>query len=189
MTNYENFRRALSFVLGNEGGYSNDPLDRGGETNMGITAGTMRRAYNDGLVSHVDVKTLTRDEAAVIYERYYWRPSHACDMDAPLCTLHFDAAVNHGRGGAAKLLQKTINNYAKKAGLDIKVDVDGAVGVKTLAALKVCVAYRGNLRLICEIYCNQRADYFRDIVKSRPDQSRYLNGWLKRVERNRALIA
>lgn len=185
----DKYSAALSFVLSNEGGYVDDPHDRGGETNMGITARTMRRAYNDGLVKHTDVKTLTRSEAAVIYERYYWQPSHACDMGVPLCTLHFDAAVNHGLGGAAKLLQKTINNYAAKAGLDIKVDVDGVVGVKTLAALKVCIAYRGNLSLICEIYCNERADYFRAIVRSRPDQDRYLNGWLRRVERNRELIS
>ena len=185
----EKYSSAFSFVLKNEGGYANDPHDRGGETNMGITAGTMRRAYYGGLVSHSDVKTLTRSEAAVIYERYYWQPSHACDIDAPLCTLHFDAAVNHGLGGAARLLQKTINNYAAKAGIDVSVDVDGAVGVKTLTALNVCIAYRGNLSLICEIYCNERADYFRAIVRSRPDQSRYLDGWLRRVERNRALIA
>lgn len=182
------FDESLSFVLSNEGGYVDDPYDRGGETNMGITAGTMRRAYNDGLVGHTDVKTLTRAEAAVIYERYYWRPSHACDMDAPLCTLHFDAAVNHGLSGAAKLLQRTVNDYAAKAGLGISLEVDGAVGIKTLAALNVCVAYRGNIKLICEIYCDKRADYFQAIVKSRPNQSRYLNGWLKRVDRNRALI-
>ena len=184
----DKYSAALSFVLSNEGGYVDDPHDLGGETNMGITASTMRRAYNDGLVKHANVKTLTRSEASAIYERYYWQPSHARDMDSPLCTLHFDAAVNHGLGGAAKLLQRTINNYAAKAGLDISVDVDGTVGVKTLAALNVCIAYRGNLTLICEIYCNQREDYFRAIVESRPNQSRYLKGWLRRVDRNRALI-
>ena len=44
MANYENFKRALSFVLGNEGGYSNDPRDNGGETNLGITQSTLDRA-------------------------------------------------------------------------------------------------------------------------------------------------
>lgn len=188
MTNYENFRCSLSFVLANEGGYSNDLHDRGGETNMGITAGTMRRAYNDGLVSHTDVKTLTRDEAAVIYERYYWRPSHACDMDAPLCTLHFDASVNHGVGGAGKLLQRTINNYAAKAGLDARVDVDGAVGPKTLSALCQCLDLKGNVSLICEIYCNQREAYYKAIVENNPSQKVFWNGWMNRLERNRALI-
>lgn len=32
------FQRALQkYAIPNEGGYNNDPLDRGGETNMGIT--------------------------------------------------------------------------------------------------------------------------------------------------------
>ncbi|WP_158095909.1 glycosyl hydrolase 108 family protein [Cloacibacillus sp. An23] len=184
----EKYSSALSFVLSNEGGYVDDPHDRGGETNMGITASTMRRAYNDGLVKHTDVKTLTRDEAAVIYERYYWQPSHACDMDSPLCTLHFDAAVNHGLGGAAKLLQRTINNYAAKAGIGVRVDVDGAVGTKTLSALCQCLDLKGNVSLICEIYCNEREKYYRAIVESNPSQAKFLRGWLNRLARNRELI-
>lgn len=182
------FDESLSFVLSNEGDYVDDPYDRGGETNMGITASTMRRAYNDGLVGHTDVKTLTRAEAAVIYERYYWQPSHACDIDAPLCTLHFDAAVNHGLGGAAKLLQRTVNDYAAKAGLNVRVDVDGAVGPKTLSALCQCLDLKGNVPLICEIYCNEREKYYRSIVENNPSQSVFLRGWLNRLERNRALI-
>ena len=40
----------LKTVLGFEGGYSNDPDDRGGETNLGITEGTYARAKKAGLV-------------------------------------------------------------------------------------------------------------------------------------------
>lgn len=182
------FDKALTFVFGNEGGKSNDPLDRGGATNMGITQGALNSAYKRGIVKHNDIDKLTRAEAAEIYRVDFWQASRADKMPDPLCVLHFDAAVNHGVGGANALLQKTINNYAAKAKLDISLEVDGAVGVKTLAALNVCVAYRGNIKLICEIYCDKRADYFQAIVKSRPSQSRYLNGWLTRVDRNRALI-
>ena len=91
-------------------------------------------------------------------------------MPYPLCTLHFDSAVNHGVGGAAKLLQRTVNNYALKAGLDVQVDVDGAVGPKTLAALCQCLDFKGNVRLICEIYCNEREKYYKAIVENNPSQ-------------------
>ncbi len=61
-----NFEKALSFVFGSEGGYSNHPNDRGGATNMGITAGTLARAYKQGIVKHQNIKALTRAEAAEI---------------------------------------------------------------------------------------------------------------------------
>lgn len=109
-------------------------------------------------------------------------------MPYPLCTLHFDAAVNHGVGGAGTLLQKTINNYAAKAGLDARVDVDGAVGPKTLSALCQCLDLKGNVSLICEIYCNEREKYYKSIVENNPSQAKFLRGWLNRLERNRALI-
>lgn len=190
MTNYENFKRALSFVLGNEGGYSNDPLDRGGETNLGITQSTLDRARREGIGRLPQgVKDLKREQAEEIYRVLYWEASKADMMPYPLSTLHFDAAVNHGVGGAGKLLQKTLNNYAQKAGLEVRVEVDGAVGPKTLSALCQCLDLKGNVPLICEIYCNEREKFYRAIVASRPDQSRFLRGWLNRLDRNRALIA
>ena len=190
MTNYENFKRALSFVFGNEGGYSNDPLDRGGETNLGITQSTLDRARREGIGRlPQSVKDLKREQAEEIYRILYWRASKAEELPYPLCVLHFDAAVNHGVGGAGKLLQKTINNYAVKAGLSVRVNEDGAVGPKTLDALDECIAAKNNIALICTIYCNEREKFYRAIVASRPDQSRFLRGWLNRLDRNRALIA
>ena len=90
----EIFDRALSFVLGNEGGLSDHPADRGGATNLGITAGTLARARMAGIVGTADGRALTRDEAARIYKVLYWRAARCGDIEAPLCVMHFDAAVN-----------------------------------------------------------------------------------------------
>ena len=183
------FDKALLFIFGNEGGYSNDPDDRGGATNLGITQSTLDRARRQMPDLPESVEDLTREPAAEIYRVLYWEESKADMMPYPLCTLHFDAAVNHGVGGAGKLLQQTINNYAVKAGLSVRVDEDGAVGPKTLDALDECIAVKNNIALICTIYCNEREKFYRAIVASRPDQSRFLRGWLNRLDRNRALIA
>lgn len=182
------FEKALSFVFGNEGGVSDHPADKGGLTNMGITQSTLDRARLEinGLPS--SVRNLTRAQAEEIYRVFYWEESKADMLPYPLSTLHFDAAVNHGVGGAAKLLQRTINNYAAKAGIDARVDVDGAVGPKTLSALCQCLDLKGNVPLICEIYCNQREAYYKAIVENNPSQGVFLKGWLNRLERNRALI-
>lgn len=155
----DNFEKSLSFVFGNEGGYSNNPHDRGGETNLGITQSTLDRARCQIPDLPSSVRDLTRAQAAEIYRVLYWEASKADMMPYPLSTLHFDAAVNHGVGGAAKLLQRTVNNYAAKAGLDVCVDVDGAVGPKTLSALCQCLDLKGNVPLICEIYCNEREKF------------------------------
>lgn len=40
------FEHALAFVLAREGGYANDPADRGRETNLGIS--DMRDGVADG---------------------------------------------------------------------------------------------------------------------------------------------
>lgn len=182
------FDKALTFVFGNEGGLSDHPADKGGLTNLGITQSTLDRARRQMPDLPEKVEDLTREPAAEIYRVLYWEASKADMMPYPLSTLHFDAAVNHGVGGAGKLLQRTVNNYAQKAGLNVRVDVDGAVGPKTLSALCQCLDLTGNVPLICEIYCNQREAYYKAIVENNPSQKVFWNGWMNRLERNRALI-
>ncbi|MDO4560830.1 MAG: glycosyl hydrolase 108 family protein [bacterium] len=183
------FEKALVFVFGSEGGYSDHPNDRGGATNMGITSGTLARAFSQKIVGYKDIKALTRADAAEIYRAFYWRPSKADKMPEPLCILHFDAAVNHGLGGSARLMQRAINNYAIKAGLKLYAAVDGELGPKSLSALDVCVRHKNNLRLICEIYLNEREKYFREIVVANPSQACFLKGWLNRIAKNRRLLS
>ena len=185
----DNFETSLNFVFGNEGGESNHPADKGGATNMGITQSTLDRARKQIPGLPESVRDLTRAQAEEIYRVFYWEESKADMLPYPLCTLHFDAAVNHGVGGAAKLLQRTVNNYAAKAGLNARVDVDGAIGPKTLSALCQCLDLKGNVSLICEIYCNEREKYYKSIVENNPSQGVFLRGWLNRLERNRRLIA
>lgn len=184
----DNFERSLDFVFNSEGGLSDHPADKGGLTNLGITQSTLDRARRQIPDLPESVRDLTRTQAAEIYRVLYWEKSKADMMPYPLCTLHFDASVNHGVGGAAKLLQRTINNYAAKAGIDARVDVDGAVGPKTLSALCQCLDLKGNVSLICEIYCNEREKYYKSIVENNPSQKVFWNGWMSRLERNRALI-
>ena len=52
--NLTTFNEIIEKVLDHEGGYVNDPTDRGGETNFGIA----KRFYPD-----VDIKNLTKEQA------------------------------------------------------------------------------------------------------------------------------
>lgn len=89
------FDTAFDIVIGAEGGYSNDPLDPGGETNFGIS----KRAYPS-----LDIKGLTLEQVKAIYFKDYWVPA-GCGYIAedPMATLVFDCAVNQGVGRAKQL--------------------------------------------------------------------------------------
>src|SRR3546814_3606743 len=59
------FDSAVARVLGDEGGFVDDPVDRGGATNFGISS----RAHPD-----VDVASLTCEDAVTLYRERYWEP-------------------------------------------------------------------------------------------------------------------
>lgn len=90
------FENALNFVLAREGGYVNDPDDRGGATNKGITQNT----YNSWLKSHgkpsKDVKNITDTEVKEIYYKNYWLAAGCDKMTSKFAVVCFDTAVNMG---------------------------------------------------------------------------------------------
>ena len=180
--------RSLSFTFGSEGGISDHPADRGGLTNMGITSSTMARAYKAGIVRHNDVRCLTRAEAAKIYDKFYWRPSYAAEMPWPLCCLHFDATVNHGLGGAAKLLQRALSKEQR-----LPLAIDGTIGPKTTrvlyAALLDCEKDQGKLKRLCSTYLDYREALYKAIIKNRPSQEAFRGGWMNRLKANRRLVS
>lgn len=110
------FDEAFDRLLGNEGGYTLDPADPGGETNFGIS----KRSYPD-----VDIKNLTREQAKEIYLRDFWTGGQMNQYDGALAFQVFDAAVNHGIRRAIKLLQSAAG-----------VKPDGNVGPVTINAVQ-----------------------------------------------------
>jgi len=92
-----NFDDAFSRLLGNEGGYTNNPKDPGGETNWGIS----KRSYPG-----VDIARLTQAQAKEIYLRDFWDP--VGDADPAIKFQVFDFAVNSGIQTAIRKLQAAI---------------------------------------------------------------------------------
>ena len=91
------FNAAFKVVVGEEGGYVNNPADPGGETHFGIS----KRAY-----PNVDIAALTLDAARTIYKRDYWDVLELDNRpDGPALCL-FDCAVNQGVGMAKILLNQ-----------------------------------------------------------------------------------
>lgn len=88
------FDRALAFVLLWEGGKVDNPHDKGGRTNRGVTQRTYDGWRDDNGLPNRDVFLLEEEELQEIYRTLYWWP--AKKLDWPLCLVVFDTAVLFG---------------------------------------------------------------------------------------------
>jgi uncharacterized protein (TIGR02594 family) len=164
----DTFIHALSHVLAMEGGYSDDPYDPGGPTNLGITVADLAAVHGRALTSETaaelkaKVVALTPADVSPIYRARYWEPSRAPALPSALALFHFDTAVNHGTSSAARMLQQAL-----------EVDVDGQIGPLTLAAA-AATSHADVLNRYAEI---RRVRY-----RSISTFWRFGHGWLARVD-------
>ncbi|MDY7537628.1 glycosyl hydrolase 108 family protein [Undibacterium sp. RTI2.1] len=109
-----NFDICVYRLLGNEGRYVNDSRDPGGETNWGIS----KRSYPS-----LDIKNLTKAQAAAIYKRDFWDPIQLDKAPLGVANQLLDFAVNSGLQTAIRALQRAVGvaddgilgNYSKQA--------------------------------------------------------------------------
>lgn len=161
----ENFDKCMIAVLGWEGGFSNDPSDRGGATNHGITRATLA-AWRGHAVTAEDVGALSQDEAKDIYRANYWRAARCNALPAGLDLIIFDLAVNSGPGRAVRMLQEAVG-----------AEIDGAAGPATMRAvgeMQVGEAIRTVSRL--------RRVFYRTLADRDPTQEKFIRGWVNRLD-------
>ena len=156
------FEPAIHVVLKHEGGYANDPRDRGGETKFGIS----QRSY-----PNLDIENLTRKDARAIYLRDFWKPGRFGSIRSQsVATKAFDLSVNMGRKRAARLLQTSVNE------LGGQLKRDGIIGPRTLKAVnKLSPA-----KLLTELRAQAALRYARIALRD-PTQKVFLKGWMRRA--------
>ncbi len=160
----DRFLDTLDFTLKWEGGFSNDPLDPGGATNFGIVQ-TEYDAFRKRLgLSLQSVELIERKEVLSIYQSNYWLAGDCDKLLQPLDLGHFDTCVNFGPFHAAKFLQQALS-----------VEPDGSIGPQTLAA-----AASADPKTVASTICDERIAFRYERVKQRPDQKKFLQGWLNR---------
>lgn len=190
---------ALRDVLGIEGGHANDPVDRGGETNFGIslrflvTAGKIDTDGDgladfdldmDGDIDGRDIRLLTKQDAAWLYHYYFWKPLEADSFEAPIGEMLFDQGVNGGLVSARKLLQRAINACTAHISDVRRLTVDGQIGPQTRLAMLTVLDHPGlGMRALAEAYREATRARYRAIVAADPAQKRFMRGWLARAER------
>ena len=108
------YPQMVKFVLAREGGYVNDPKDKGGETNKGITHTTYDSYRRSKGLPKQSVKYMTDEEMHEIYYNNYYKASGADMIDNPRLAMYvFDTAVNMGVSVAKDLYKKSNDNLDK----------------------------------------------------------------------------
>ena len=90
------FGASLPFILRWEGGFVDDPDDRGGRTNKGVTQNVYHAWRADQGLPQQDVQQINDQEVAAIYYQRYWLPAKCDVLRSKLDLAAFDTAVNMG---------------------------------------------------------------------------------------------
>lgn len=151
------FQLAVAKTLVHEGGYVNNPADRGGPTKYGITQSDM---------PGVNIAGITPEQAAAYYSEHYWKPLYSQITSQAMAEKLFDCGVLFGVGTAVKMLQISM---AK----EINLVSDGTFGPNTLAATNMY----GDLNA----YKQTLLAHVIGIVTNNPSQSVFAQGWSNRI--------
>lgn len=157
------------FVLEHEGGFVNDPLDRGGATNKGVTIAVWKaQGYDkdgDGDIDVADLKLITEADAIMIMKKNYWDRWKADQIkNQAIANTLVDWVWGSGAWGI-KIPQRILG-----------VKDDGVVGIKTLEAIN-----KQNPNKFLEKLYLARFNFLDGIVASNPSQKRFIKGWKNRM--------
>jgi lysozyme family protein len=166
-------------LIDREGGYVNNPADKGGPTCFGITEAVARAHGYGGAM-----RELPREEAAEIYRRLYWlRPrfDEVAKRSARVAAELFDTGVNMGPAVAVTFLQRALTALNRNGRDYADLVPDGRIGDATLAALDAFLSVRGRSSgetvLLRALEALQGERYLR-LAERRPANEAFLYGWL-----------
>lgn len=164
-------------LLGREGGYANNPNDKGGPTNYGITEQIARSHGYHGQMQKLPITT-----AADIYKEIYWVAPGFDKINSRMTRLAeelFDTGVNMGPQRAAKMLQRALNTLNRGISDYPDILVDGAIGRGTLYSLDQLKAKRSQAEtVLLRLVDAQQAVRYMDIAEANQSQEEFMYGWV-----------
>ncbi len=161
-------------LIAREGGFVDNPHDRGGATNRGITIPTFItwrkkiRGYvpPTTTMAREAIRALSRQEAADIYRVMFLERHRLDGIHVEHLREHvLDAVVLHPARTAIRWLQRAVG-----------VKPDGIVGPVTLSAVNT-----SDDEELSVAFFKRRMAYIARIVARDPRQARFLRGWTGRA--------
>jgi len=164
-----NYDACIGKVLDYEGGYTNDPNDKGGWTGCKPGAGE-NKGTNRGISAcsypKEDIINMTEERAQAIYRSDFWQPIQGDQLPAGVDLCTFDGAVNSGQSRGVQWLQRAVGT-----------DADGIVGPLTIEAANEAEDHN-----TIDHMCDDRLEFLRGLET----WPLYGDGWTNRVEDVRA---
>ncbi len=154
-------------ILQREGGYVDDPADKGGATQFGITAMAWGLYSGYGRqATRAEVQTITREQAVEFYRRRYCVNSpFAVVPYEPLRVQCIDSSVLSGNARTIRWLQRVLD-----------VEPTSVLDDRTKAAL---VRDRGPL--VNRAMVAARVTMMERMVADDPSQAKFREGWIARA--------
>lgn len=136
-----NFNKIFEELIIIEGGYSNHPHDRGGETMYGITQDVAREnGYNGSM------RNLTMEKARDIYEKaFFKRYNFDLIQNTKIAGELFEFTVNSGRGNTSVMFLQRAYNLLNK---NIHLEEDGKLGPKTAQTINSYKFYKSLYKVL-----------------------------------------
>jgi peptidoglycan L-alanyl-D-glutamate endopeptidase CwlK len=166
----ERFQRMNKFVALAEGGFVDDPRDKGGATNMGITIRTLAE-WRGTEVSVDDVRELSREEADAIYWSNYYSICRCSELPERMAAVVYNCAVLSGPKRAIEIAQKAFNRLGLVADGE-PLDVDGILGPMTIGAMRDTDA-----TVLAEAFMDEQEAYLRTL----DNFGTFGAGWMNRM--------
>lgn len=163
-------------ILENEGSYSNNVYDRGGETIGGITIKYFPAEFKEAYNLYVNNKlTEYLDYLYKFYKKNFWDMLSCDDIKDQHTAEHlFDIAINSGIQRALELATDTFEEHK------VAVLTNKKMVIKYINQLSEAHLVSWNNTLV-----DLRIKFYKDIVRRRPSQITFLKGWIKRANRFR----
>jgi lysozyme family protein len=165
-------------LITREGGYVNNPADRGGPTKYGITEATARRHGYTGPMADLGLSLAT-----AIYRAEYWTQpgfDQVAKRAPRVAAELFDTAANMGPERASLFLQRCLTALNRNGKDYADLTPDGRIGPVTIAALIGFMNARGALAevvLLKALDCLQGERYIH-LAEANLSQEAFLFGWL-----------
>lgn len=162
-----NHRILKPFILKWEGGFANDPNDLGGATMKGITLDTYkaycrRKGYPQPTIERL--KNIPDKHWEEIYKTLYWdRWKADLIRSQRVANILVDWVWHSGKHGIIR------------PQMVLGVTADGIVGNKTITAVN-----QAGDKLFDALW-QDRVSFLTSIAKSRPQNAKFLRGWLNRL--------